>query len=127
MLAKIHSAALNGLTVNAIQVEIDSSKGLPSWDIVGLPDTSVKESRERVRTALKNQGFDIPPRRIVINLAPASIKKEGPVFDLAIAIAMLTATDQVDPESLKNLVFLGELGLDGSIHPVRGILPISLA
>ncbi len=127
MLARIHSAALNGLSVNAIEVEIDSSRGVPSWDIVGLPDTSVKESKERVRTAMKNQGFDMPPRRTIINLAPASIKKEGPSFDLAIAIAMLAATEQVPLPILENIVFIGELGLDGSIRPVKGILPISLA
>ena len=127
MLARIHSAALNGLAVNAIEVEIDSSRAVPSWDIVGLPDTSVKESKERVRTAMKNQGFDMPPRRTIINLAPASIKKEGPSFDLAIAIAMLAATEQVPLPILENVVFIGELGLDGSIRPVKGILPISLA
>lgn len=127
MLAQIHSAALNGLAVNAIQVEIDSSRGMPAWEIVGLPDTSVKESKERVRTAMKNQGFDIPPRRIVINLAPASIKKEGPSFDLAIAIAMLAATEQVPLEVLDAFIFIGELGLDGSIRPVKGILPMAMA
>lgn len=127
MLARIHSAALNGLAVNAIEVEIDSSRAIPSWDIVGLPDTSVKESKERVRTAMKNQGFDMPPRRIIINLAPASIKKEGPSFDLAIAIAMLAATEQVPLPIIEDTVFIGELGLDGSIRPVKGILPISLA
>ncbi len=127
MLAEIHSAALSGLSVNAIRVEIDSSRGLPDWNIVGLPDASVKESKERVRTAMKNQGLDMPPRRIIINLAPASIKKEGPSFDLAIAIAMLAATEQVPLDSLDSLVFLGELGLDGSIRPVKGVLPIALS
>ena len=124
MLAQIHSAALSGLAADAIEVEIDSSHGLPSWEIVGLPDTSVKESKERVRTAIKNQGFDIPPRRIVINLAPASIKKEGPSFDLAIAIAMLAATEQAPLEILDRFLFIGELGLDGSIRPVKGVLPL---
>lgn len=127
MLAQIHSAALSGLSACVIEVEIDSSRGMPSWEIVGLPDTSVKESKERVRTALKNQGFDIPPRRIVINLAPASIKKEGPSFDLAIAIAMLAATEQAPLETLDRFLFIGELGLDGSIRPVKGMLPLALA
>lgn len=127
MLAQIHSAALNGLAACAIEVEIDSSRGMPSWEIVGLPDTSVKESKERVRTAMKNQGFDIPPRRIVINLAPASIKKEGPSFDLAIAIAMLAATEQAPLEVLDRFIFIGELGLDGSIRPVKGVLPMAMA
>ena len=127
MLAQIHSAALNGLAACAIEVEIDSSHGIPSGEIVGLPDTSVKESKERVRTALKNQGFDIPPRRIVVNLAPASIKKEGPSFDLAIAIAMLAATEQAPLDVLDHFIFIGELGLDGSIRPVKGILPLAMA
>lgn len=127
MLAQIHSAALSGLAADAIEVEIDSSRGMPSWEIVGLPDTSVKESKERVRTAMKNQGFDIPPRRIVINLAPASIKKEGPSFDLAIAIAMLAATEQAPLEILDRFLFIGELGLDGSIRPVKGVLPLAMA
>lgn len=126
MLAKIKSAALIGLSVHEIQIEIDSSHGLPSWDIVGLPDTSVKESKERVRTALKNSGFDFPPRRIVINLAPADLKKEGPSFDLAIAIAILAATEQVPLESLTDKVFLGELSLDGAIRSIKGLLPISI-
>lgn len=127
MLAQIHAAALSGLSACAIRVEIDSSRGMPSWEIVGLPDTSVKESKERVRTALKNQGFDIPPRRIVINLAPASIKKEGPSFDLGIAVAMLAATEQAPLEILDHLLFIGELGLDGCIRPVKGMLPLALA
>lgn len=127
MFAQIQSAALNGLITTAIQVEIDSSHGIPSWDIVGLPDTSVKESKERVHTAMKNQGFYMPPRRTVINLAPASLKKEGPSFDLAIAIAMLATTEQVPLDVLDNYLFIGELGLDGSIRPVRGILPLALA
>jgi len=93
MLAQINSCTLAGLTVHAIQIEVDAAGGVPSWDIVGLPDTAVKESKERVRTALKNAGFDFPPRRIVVNLAPANLKKEGPIFDLAIAIAILGVTE----------------------------------
>lgn len=126
MLVEIHSAALNGLSVNAIRVEIDSSRGVPDWNIVGLPDTSVRESKERVRTAMKNQGLDMPPRRTLINLAPASIKKEGPSFDLAIAIALLAATEQVPVNALDQYAFVGELGLDGSIRPVKGVLPMAL-
>lgn len=127
MLAKIHSAALIGLSVHKIQIEIDSSHGLPSWDIVGLPDASVKESKERVKTALKNSGFDLPPRRIIINLAPADLKKEGPSFDLAIAIAILATTEQISLESIHHKIFLGELGLDGTIHSIKGLLPISMS
>lgn len=127
MLAQISSSTLSGLTVHAIQIEVDAAGGLPSWDIVGLPDTAVKESKERVRTALKNAGYDFPPRRIVVNLAPANIKKEGPSFDLAIAVAILAVTEQLNFLDFSKFIFLGELGLDGSLRPVKGILPISLA
>lgn len=126
MLAQIKSSTLIGLAVHDIQIEVDAAGGLPSWDIVGLPDTAVKESKERVRTAIKNAGFDFPPRRIVVNLAPANLKKEGPSFDLAIAIAILIATEQLPVESVAHYLFLGELGLDGTLRPVNGILPISL-
>lgn len=127
MLAQVKSATLTGLTVHDIKVEIDASRGLPSWDIVGLPDTAVKESKERVHTAIKNAGFDFPPRHIVVNLAPANIKKEGPIFDLPIAIAILVATEQLPYECTNSFVFIGELGLDGAIHRVNGILPIALS
>ena len=126
MLAQIKSSTLIGLAVHDIQIEVDAAGGLPSWDIVGLPDTAVKESKERVRTAIKNAGFDFPPRRVVVNLAPANLKKEGPSFDLAIAIAILIATEQLPVESVAHYLFLGELGLDGTLRPVNGILPISL-
>jgi len=126
MLAKVNSCALMGLKVHEIEIEVDAAGGLPDWNIVGLPDTAVKESKERVRTAIKNSGFDFPPRRIVVNLAPAHIKKEGPSFDLPIAIAILAATNQIEISSLYNKVFLGELGLDGSLRKVNGVLPISL-
>ncbi len=127
MLAQINSATLTGLTVHDIKVEIDASRGLPSWDIVGLPDTAVKESKERVHTAIKNAGFDFPPRRIVVNLAPANLKKEGPIFDLPIAIAILVATEQLPYDCTNTFVFIGELGLDGDLHRVDGILPIALS
>lgn len=127
MLAQIHSVALSGLAVHDIQVEIDAARGMPSWEIVGLPDAAVKESKDRVATALKNAGFDFPARRIVINLAPANIKKEGPTFDLPIAIAILCATEQVSLEAIENFVFIGELGLDGSLRPGAGLLPMALA
>ncbi len=126
MLAQLKSATLLGLSVSMVDIEVDAATGLPSWDIVGLGDTAVKESRERVRTAIKNAGFEVPPRRIIINLAPAYLKKEGPSFDLAIAVAILTVTEQLQCDSLANYIFLGELGLDGSLRPVRGVLPISL-
>ena len=126
MLATVNSCTLMGLTVYEIEVEVDAAGGLPDWNIVGLPDTAVKESKERVRTAIKNSGFDFPPRRIVVNLAPAHIKKEGPSFDLPIALAILAATNQIDPEKIKEIVAIGELGLDGKLRKVNGILPISL-
>ena len=126
MLAQLKSATLLGLSVSMVDIEVDAASGLPSWDIVGLGDTAVKESRERVRTAIKNAGFEVPPRRIVINLAPAYLRKEGPSFDLAIAVAILTVTEQIRCDSLEEYILLGELGLDGSLRPVRGVLPISL-
>lgn len=126
MLAQINSSTLIGLSVYDIAVEVDASSGLPSWDIVGLPDAAVKESKERVRTAIKNAGFDFPPRRIVVNLAPANVKKEGPSFDLAIAVAILAATEQIPLDFLQRMIIIGELGLDGSLRPINGVLPLSL-
>lgn len=126
MLSQINSTALMGLEVYDINIEVDASAGLPSWDIVGLPDTAVKESKERVRTAIKNSGLEFPPRHIVVNLSPANIRKEGPGFDLPIAIAILAATDQIETSNLEKYVFLGELGLDGSLRAVNGLLAVSL-
>src|SRR5690554_4770308 len=126
MLAKVNSCTLTGLTVFPIEIEVDAAGGLLDWNIVGLPDTAVKESKERVRAAIKNSGFDFPPRRIVVNLAPAHIKKEGPSFDLPIALAILAATNQIDRELISTIVAIGELGLDGKLRKVNGILPISL-
>ena len=126
MLAQISSLSLNGLNVNQIKVEIDASLGLPSWDIVGLPDTAVKESKERVKSAIKNSGYEFPTRKIVVNLAPADIKKEGPNFDLPIAIAILVATGQILPEKISDFYFIGELGLDGTLRKSKGALSFSL-
>lgn len=126
MLAKVNSCTLMGLMVFDIEIEVDAAGGLPNWNIVGLPDTAVKESKERVRAAIKNSGFDFPPRRIVVNLAPAHIKKEGPSFDLPIALAILAATNQIDLEKVNDIVAIGELGLDGKLRKVNGVLPISL-
>ena len=105
MLSQINSTALMGLEVYDINIEVDASGGLPSWDIVGLPDTAVKESKERVRTAIKNSGLEFPPRHMVVNLSPANIRKEGPGFDLPIAIAILAATGQIDDKNLQNYIF----------------------
>lgn len=126
MLAQLKSAALLGLSVHLVDIEVDAASGLPAWSIVGLPDAAVKESKERVHAAIKNAGYEFPPRRIVVNLAPAYLRKEGPSFDLAIAIAILTVTGQLRCDNLDAYLFLGELGLDGSLRPVKGILPISL-
>jgi len=126
MLANVKSSTLMGLSVFEIEIEVDAAGGLPAWDIVGLPDTAVKESKERVRTAIRNSGFDFPPRRIVVNLAPAHLKKEGPSFDLPIALAILAATNQLEIEKLNNIMAVGELGLDGRLRKVNGVLPISL-
>ena len=110
MLAIINSLALVGLQGERIQVEVDVSGGLPCFDIVGLPDASVRESRERVRTAIKNSGFEFPAKRITVNLAPADLK-EGPGFDLPIAIGILVATGQIENPALNDYYFVGELSL----------------
>ena len=123
MLSIVKSTALYGLDGQVIQVEVDVSNGLPGFDIVGLPDTAVRESRDRVRTAIKNSGYDFPVKKITVNLAPADIKKEGPIYDLPIAAAILAATEQVNQESCNEYVFLGELSLDGSVRSIRGALP----
>jgi magnesium chelatase family protein len=109
-----------------VEIEVDIHPGLPSFNIVGLPDTAVQESRERVRAAIKNSEFEFPMQRITVNLAPADIKKEGPIFDLSIALAILVASKQVKPGKLNEYLIMGELSLDGSIKPVSGVLPIAL-
>lgn len=127
MFALVKSSALLGLEAHPIEVEVDYSYGtLPCFNIVGLPDTSVSESRDRVRSAIKNSGFKFPPHRITVNLAPADIKKEGPVFDLPIAIGILFATEQLKPNELKDYIIAGELALDGKIRRINGILPIAI-
>lgn len=125
MLAIVNSLALLGIEANKIQVEVDVSSGLPCFDIVGLPDTSVREARERVRTAIKNSGFEFPVKRITVNLAPADLKKEGPGFDLPIAVGILAATQQINVEKLDKYFFVGELSLDGTLRPIPGILPMA--
>ena len=127
MLAKVNSYGLNGLVGYKVQVEVDICMGVPGYDIVGLPDASVKESKERVRAAIKNNLLKFPPHKITVNLAPANTKKEGPSFDLAIAMCILLASEQVVSEHCKEYVFIGELGLDGSLKPVKGILPLLIS
>ena len=126
MLSIVKSIVLMGLQGQIIQVEVDVANGLPAFDLVGLPDSAVKEARDRVRTAIKNAGFEFPPRRITVNMAPADIRKEGPVYDLAIAAGLLVATEQVPGDRCAGLIFMGELSLDGSVRPVKGVLPAVL-
>jgi len=123
--AKIFSAAICGLAATPIEIETDISSGLPAFTIVGLPDKAVEEAKERVRAALKNSGITIPARRITVNLAPADIKKEGPSFDLPIAMAIIAASGHLENIDKKSL-FVGELALNGKLRPVSGILPITL-
>jgi magnesium chelatase family protein len=125
MLAAIRSAAVLGIDAYDVTVEVDVTNGLPHWTTVGLPASAVKESRERVGAALFNAGFFVPPRRITINLAPADIRKEGTAFDLAIALGVLVGAGVLEPEAVAGHTFVGELGLDGSIRPVRGALSIA--
>src|SRR5512132_3107945 len=125
MLAAIRSAAVLGIEAYDVTVEVDATQGLPQWTIVGLPVGAVKESRERVGSALINSGFTLPPRRITINLAPADIRKDGTAFDLPIALGILVATDQLPAETVERRIFVGELGLDGSVRGIRGALSIA--
>ncbi|MEA3560786.1 MAG: YifB family Mg chelatase-like AAA ATPase, partial [Candidatus Omnitrophota bacterium] len=122
MLARIESSTVMGIDALRVEVEIDISGGLPGFSIVGLPDTTVRESIKRVKSAIKNSGFEFPSKKITINLAPADIKKEGPAFDLPIALGILTASGQIDQENLLNKVTCGELSLDGSLRPIKGAL-----
>src|SRR3954454_12814282 len=128
MLASARTFALFGIEAREVQVEVDvESGGLPSFSLVGLPDAAVRESRERVRSALANSGFKFPMHRITANLAPADLRKAGPSFDLAIAAALLAASGQLPPERLSGIALSGELALDGSIRPVPGILAMAEA
>lgn len=124
MFSEVYSATLLGIDAEIIKVEIDLSPGLPCFDIVGLPDSSVRESKERVRSAIRNIGIPFPVSRIIINLSPADIRKEGPKFDLPIALGLLSAMGVIPKESLHKTCVVGELSLDGHIRSVRGILPI---
>jgi len=112
-----------GIDGYIVDVEVDISKGLPSFDIVGLPDAAIRESRERVRSAIKNCNLEFPIKRIIINLAPAHIKKEGPSFDLPISIGILQACEQLEMKDVDQYMFLGELSLNGELRPVNGVLP----
>ncbi|MCH8930419.1 MAG: ATP-binding protein [Proteobacteria bacterium] len=126
-LAVIYCRGLEGLNSPPVKVEVFLSGGLPALNIVGLPETAVRESKDRVRSALKSAGFKVPACRITVNLAPADLPKQGGRFDLPIAIGILAATDQLPASELPNYELYGELSLDGSINPVRGLLPSLLA
>lgn len=127
MLAAIQSAAVLGVDAFAVTVEVDAAPGLPGWTMVGLPSGSVKEARERVGAALANAGLQLPPRRWTVNLSPADVRKDGTAFDLPVALGALVASGQLTAESVGGLLCVGELGLDGSIRPVRGALPLARA
>lgn len=124
MLSKVLSSTLIGIDGFKIIVEVDISQGLPAFDIVGLPDSAVKESKDRVRTAIKNSDINMPVKRITINLAPANIRKEGPSFDLPIAVGILSCIEVIKEDSFKDTMIIGELSLDGSVKSVNGILPM---
>ncbi len=124
MLSKVISSTLIGIDGFKIVVEVDISQGLPAFDIVGLPDSAVKESKDRVRTAIKNSNIDMPVKRVTINLAPANIKKEGPAFDLPIAVGILACIEAIKENSFNDIMIIGELSLDGSVKSVNGILPM---
>ena len=122
MIASVHSATLWGTDALGVMVEADIQGGLPSFSIVGLPDSAVKESRERVRSAIVNSGLDFPPRRITVNLAPADVRKEGGTFDLPVSVAVLAALGLIPKDAADQYLIMGELGLDGSVRPVRGVI-----
>jgi magnesium chelatase family protein len=125
VLATVTSAVLIGIDGHRVGVEVHVSAGLPSFTLVGLPDASCREARDRVRAAVLSSSFTFPPNRITVNLAPTNLKKTGPVLDVAVALAILAASDQLDPHMLQGAAFLGELGLDGRVRPVRGALPLA--
>jgi magnesium chelatase family protein len=127
VLACLRTAAVFGIDACAVRVEVDVTFGLPSFTMVGLPDAGVRESRDRIRTAIRNSGFDFPPHRITINLAPADIRKVGSAFDLPIALGVLAASGVLVRRQVDDVVLLGELSLDGGIQPTRGALPVAVA
>ena len=125
MLASLRTAALTGVRACLVDVEVDVSFGLPLFGMVGLPDASVKESRDRVRSAIRNSGFEFPPHRITVNLAPADVRKAGASFDLPIALGVLAAHGSITRRVVPDILILGELSLDGRVQPTRGVLPIA--
>jgi len=126
MLSVVKSMSLHGLDGYLISVQVDVSSGMPAWEVVGLPDASVKEARERVRTAIKNSDYEFQSRKIVVNLAPADIRKEGTFFDLPIAVGILINFEEINQVNLENTVIVGELSLDGRVNKINGILPMCI-
>ena len=125
MLARVFSCAINGLDGVVVEVEVDTGQGLPAIIIVGLPGKAVQESRDRVQMAIKNAGLIFPRKRITVNLAPASVRKEGPAYDLPIALGVLIATNQLPPDCLEDCFVVGELSLDGTVRHICGVLPMA--
>lgn len=125
--ARTSSVALRGIEGSIVEVEADISAQLPAFVIIGLPDTALGEARDRVRSASINAGCPLPPRRLTVNLSPANLPKHGSAFDLAIALACLAAAKLVKDQSIAEVVHLGELGLDGRLRPIEGVLPAVLA
>lgn len=126
MISNVKTISLNGIDGNLVEVQTDIAGGLPTFEIVGLPDTSVKESKERIRIAIKNSEIEFPSRRIIINLAPASTRKEGTSYDLPIAVGVLIALNEIQNYNLENTIFIGELSLDGKINRINGVLPMCI-
>ena len=124
MLARVYSCAVIGLEGVIVEVEVDTGQGLPGMTIVGLPDAAVQESRERVQAAVRNASFEYPRKRIVVNLAPATVRKEGPAYDLPIALGVLIMSGRIPQETVDGSLVIGELSLDGSVRHARGVLPM---
>lgn len=127
MLAALVSAVVVGVEAHLVHVEVDVSQGLPQFTMVGLPDAAVRESRDRVRSAIRNSGYRFPPQRVTVNLAPADLRKDGASFDLPLALALLAAAGELPRRVFRDLLVVGELSLDGSLHPARGVLPMAVA
>lgn len=126
MISIVKSMSLHGLEGYPIEVQVDVTGGMPCFEIVGLPDTSIREAKERVKTAIKNSGYELQSRRIIVNLAPADTKKEGSYLDLPIAIAILLNTGEIENQQINETIFIGELSLDGKINKINGVLPICI-
>lgn len=126
MLASLLSAVVVGVDASLVHVEVDVSFGIPNFTVVGLPDAAVRESRDRVRSAIRNSGFDFPQHRVTVNLAPADVRKDGSAFDLALALGLLAASGALSRRTFPDALVVGELSLDGSLHPARGVLPMAV-